>query len=217
MTGHIDHRTDFARTAPRVAGRRAALAAAAAAAALALTACGGPAVGGEPSAEPSASAPAATIEPTPSMSAPSSAALDCEQLLPLVDIRAQLQVDSWTSFEFPAKPLSEHTYGPVATATAASATEIGTCSWAVPNSGTAMTIVVTTLPTAERDALTAALDASDYYRASVDAATAYTLDPSDIDGVSGYAFAGDHWLVLSGSVPADDASVLLLKAANSLG
>lgn len=94
-------------------------------------------------------------------------------------------------------------FGPATVTALASAKAEVHCVWGVPNSGLLTQVFAVELAPAQKTALLASLDDSDFVQAQEGAATTYSLvgEPGVSQQFSWYAFWGDSWIIDLSSSP----------------
>ncbi|WP_431803660.1 hypothetical protein [Microbacterium sp. bgisy203] len=171
-----------------------------------------------PSSSPTATptpTPTQTLDGPPQPDAETAAA--CEQKIPLSTIQDLEGSPAWQQVQYDPKPLAEKVIGPAAKEAAASAVEILDCGWGVPNSDSGMTFTLADFSDqGARDALIAALDASEYEMTAVGAYNFYTNVEEGMGGTTGYAFdAKSNWYIVTGSMTEEHARDYLVSATQA--
>lgn len=94
-------------------------------------------------------------------------------------------------------------FGPATVTALASAEAEVHCVWGVPNSGALTQVFIVELAPAQKTALLASLDDSDFVQAQEGAVTTYSLvgEPGVSQQFSWYAFWGDAWIIDLSSTP----------------
>ncbi|MBP1326954.1 multidrug efflux pump subunit AcrA (membrane-fusion protein) [Leucobacter exalbidus] len=124
----------------------------------------------------------------------------CEELLPIDQARAELEVDTVQFSEQSndaARVITHGAYGPAATAAFSAATDARSCVWVIPQSDGFLYFTVATIPDEAREQFLAALRASDYVESAEHGVPSFELMVDGVgwgggEGPVRFAFVGPH-------------------------
>ena len=171
------------------------------------------------SSEPTASPTAATTpSPSPSSTTVTVTSIpSCEQILTVQQVVATVGEDRMTfSGEFDAIP-SSYLPGPVAQSTYEKAITAHTCGWGIPESDGLVYVTVALVESAAAEPLIGALtNSTEYTRATLNEMTAFSKAITTGIGTNlGYAFTGNVWVIVEGTIVSEGTALALAAQAAS--